>query len=244
VMLLQNLDIRRGLVNGSRGVVEAFKLCPVVKEILRGEERLIGPEDIDKFPGCRFEDLKFNQKTDFEGNIWRICRFDRYPLVRFVNNTSRIIVPETFERTLYRQGTCTRKQIPLRLAWALTIHKSQGATLDYVVCDLQGCFTSGQAYVALSRARSMLGLQIRNFSSRHVTADPLVEAFYGALDRHDVTSFLDERAGLWWYPILKSPSWLKMFQYASSKNAKANSQQFRSWVQEYKPLEGYQGWGI
>ena len=108
---------------------------------------------------------------------------------------SRIIVPETFERSLYRQGKCVRKQIPLRLAWALTIHKSQGATLDYVVCDLQGCFTSGQAYVALSRARSMQGLQIKNFSSKNVTADPLVEAFYDALDRHDMRNFLDEQAG-------------------------------------------------
>ena len=195
VMLLQNLDIQNGLVNGSRGVVEAFKLCPVVKEILHGEERLIGPGDVDKFPGCLFDELKFNQKTDFEGKIWRICRFDRYPLVRFVNNVSRIIVPETFERTLYRQGRCLREQVPLRLAWALTIHKSQGATLDYVVCDLKGCFTSGQSYVALSRARSMLGLEIRNFCSDHVTADPLVEAFYDALDRHDTTAFLEEKAG-------------------------------------------------
>lgn len=195
VMLLQNLDIDNGLVNGSRGVVEAFKLCPVAKDVINGEERLIGPDDVGKFPGCRFEDIKFHQQADFDGKIWRICRFDRYPLVRFVNNVSRIIVKHTFERTLYRQGKCLREQIPLRLAWALTIHKSQGATLDYVVCDLQGCFTSGQAYVALSRARSMMGLQIKNFSAKHVTADPLVEEFYDALDRHDMSKFLEERAG-------------------------------------------------
>jgi len=243
VMLLQNLDIKSGLVNGSRGVVETFKLCPVIKAIINGEEQLIGPNDMDKFPGMRFEDLKFNQKTDFDSKVWRICRFDRYPLVRFVNNISRIIVPETFERVLYRQGKCVRIQIPLRLAWALTIHKSQGASLDFVMCDLQGCFTSGQAYVALSRARSMLGLQIKNFHSKNVTADPLVEAFYDALDRHEMRKFLEEQAGLWWFPILKSPAWLKMFSHASSKNARENSRQFRSWLAEYKPFHGYCGWG-
>jgi len=50
--------------------------------------------------------------------------------------------------------------------------------------------------------------------------------------------------GLWWFPILKSPSWLNMFQYASSKNARVNAEQFRAWVAEYKPIEGYQGWGV
>jgi len=243
VMLLQNLDIKNGLVNGSRGVVEMFKLCPVIKAIINGEELLIGPNDMDKFPGMRFEDLKFNQKTDFDSKVWRICRFDRYPLVRFVNNVSRIIVPESFERVLYRQGKCVRLQIPLRLAWALTIHKSQGASLDFVMCDLQGCFTSGQAYVALSRARSMLGLQIKNFHSKNVTADPLVKAFYDALDNHEMRNFLEEQAGLWWFPILKSPTWLKMFSNASSKNARENSRQFRSWLAEYKPFDGYRGWG-
>lgn len=195
VMLLQNLDIQKGLVNGSRGVVEAFKLCPVARDVINGEELLIGPDDVAKFPGCRYEDIKFHQQLDFDGKIWRIFRFDRFPLVRFVNDISRIITPFSFERTLYRQGKCIRRQIPLRLAWALTIHKSQGATLDYVVCDLQGCFTSGQAYVALSRARSMLGLRIKNFNAKLVTADSLVEAFYDALDRQDMTTFLEETAG-------------------------------------------------
>lgn len=72
-----------------------------------------------------------------------------------------------------------------------------------MVCDLAGCFTSGQAYVALSRARSLVGLQIKNFNSNHVTADPLVTAFYDALDRQDMRNFLAEKAGLWWYPILQ-----------------------------------------
>ena len=120
-----------------------------------------------------------------------------------MNKESKIIVPTPFERNLYRQGLCRRKQVPLRLAWALTIHKSQGSTLDLVVCDLRGCFTTGQAYVALSRARSMQGLQILNFDPSGVATDPLVESFYAALDKtmmdnNAMDDFLQEEAGLWW----------------------------------------------
>ncbi len=51
-------------------------------------------------------------------------------------------------------------QYPVKLAWALTIHKSQGMTLDYLHCDLGSCFENGHAYVALSRARNIEGLSL------------------------------------------------------------------------------------
>jgi hypothetical protein len=151
-------------------------------------------------------------------------------------------MPTEFKRTLYRQGTCVRQQLPLRLAWAMTVHKSQGSTLDLVLCDLRGCFTSGQAYVALSRARSMQGLEIRNFDARQVQSDPLVDAFYRALNDGSVDEFLETEAGLWWFPILESPEWLKMFCNASNSLARLNSAQFQQWVQDYRPPQDYKGW--
>jgi hypothetical protein len=58
-----------------------------------------------------------------------------------------------------------------------------------------------------------------------------------------IVSTFNTLLGLWWFPILKVPSWLRMFQLSNGKNSKENSQQFRSWVAEYKPLDGYKGWG-
>ena len=54
------------------------------------------------------------------------------------------------------------------LAWAMTIHKSQGLTLDYVTVSLAEMFANGQAYVALSRARSKAGLQIAGYNPKCV----------------------------------------------------------------------------
>jgi ATP-dependent exoDNAse (exonuclease V) alpha subunit len=65
------------------------------------------------------------------------------------------------------------KQIPIRLAWAITVHKSQGMTLDYAQVDLSRTFEKGQGYVALSRLKSLDGLQLTGFNSTALKVDPL-----------------------------------------------------------------------
>lgn len=71
-------------------------------------------------------------------------------------------------------------QYPLMLAWAVTIHKSQGKTLDSVLVDLgNGAFASGQVYVALSRCRSLEGIRLaRPLRNTDVKCDPLIKRFY------------------------------------------------------------------
>ena len=75
----------------------------------------------------------------------------------------------------------SRTQVPLILAWALSIHKAQGQTLERVKVDLGKVFEKGQAYVALSRATCQEGLQILRFDPKKVMAHEKVRAFYASL---------------------------------------------------------------
>ena len=93
------------------------------------------------------------------------------------------VEPATWERC-NNDGKvlATMTQMPLILGWAITIHKSQGMTLDYMSCDLSNCFEYGQAYVALSRIRTLEGLSIdKPISKRDIKADKIIIDYYRRL---------------------------------------------------------------
>ena len=106
------------------------------------------------------------------------------PVVRFSSGLVRTIHREQWNVALgtgkYVRNAC-RSQIPLELAWALSIHKSQGMSLDLVQVSLSKAFEAGQAYVALSRAKTLKGLSILDFKPSAVFANPLAVAFYQKL---------------------------------------------------------------
>jgi ATP-dependent DNA helicase PIF1 len=96
------------------------------------------------------------------GVITQIPDTQDYVRVRWYNNLETNVTKVTWEIEDER-FIRTRSQIPLILAWSMTIHKCQGSTLDYVVCDLgKSIFAPGQAYVALSRVRTIDGLLLSN----------------------------------------------------------------------------------
>jgi ATP-dependent exoDNAse (exonuclease V) alpha subunit len=110
-----------------------------------------------------------------------------YPVVEFAGNKLLTISPEEWlvERFDDKKKVVITdagmSQIPLILAWAMTIHKSQGLTLDKISCDLSDVFSPGQAYVALSRARSLDGVFIEAINFNKIRADNAAIDFYRGL---------------------------------------------------------------
>jgi ATP-dependent DNA helicase PIF1 len=105
------------------------------------------------------------------------------PHVEFLKQGSTVRIPISVAMwELEDNPNVFRVQIPLRLAWACTIHKAQGATLDCALVDIgRGTFESGQAYVALSRVRSLDGLYIHDFDPTAFRTNEEVLAFYRSI---------------------------------------------------------------
>jgi ATP-dependent DNA helicase PIF1 len=100
-----------------------------------------------------------------------------FPLVKFNNGVERVMVRHCWPSENI-EGLALA-QVPLILAWAVTIHKSQGATLDLMEIDIgSNVFEYGQTYVGLSRARSLEGLYIKSFAPEKIKVNPKVQAFY------------------------------------------------------------------
>jgi len=107
------------------------------------------------------------------------------PIVKFANGVKRIIERHTWQSEEY--PCLTVSQYPLCLAWALTIHKIQGATMAMAEMDLgNSVFEYGQTYVALSRIQSLEGLYLSAFRSDKIKANPKVREFYDAIPKIDI----------------------------------------------------------
>ncbi|KAF7308275.1 ATP-dependent DNA helicase PIF1 [Mycena chlorophos] len=160
VMLIKNMD--ESLVNGSMGRVIKFsdpaKALQEDVDILGETANGLGKKPMSTAPAGK-------------GIL--------YPVVEFQlasgGKATMMVKPESFKVELPTgEVQASRTQLPLILAWALSIHKSQGQTLERVKVDLGRVFEKGQAYVALSRATSLEGLQVLRFDPSKVMAHPKV----------------------------------------------------------------------
>ncbi len=140
------------------------------------------------------------EKRYFNGKIGRIVRVANDSiLVRCADDATDIeVTPAEWQNVKYSLNESTKEieeqilgtftQYPLKLAWAITIHKSQGLTFERAIIDAQAAFAHGQVYVALSRCKSFEGIVLRStiaFSS--VKTDPVVKQYSEQAERNAPT---------------------------------------------------------
>ena len=111
-----------------------------------------------------------------------------YPIVRFYNGIVKTLSPYYWVSDNY--PNIAIGQIPLILAWAITIHKIQGATLKAAEIDIgKTIFESGQTYVALSRIESLDGLYLSNFDPNKIKTNESVNNFYDNIPIHEYKDY-------------------------------------------------------
>ena len=177
----------------------------------------------------------------YNGKIGRITYIDNERIeVSCPNENEKIEVePQTWENTRYTLNETTKQiegevlgtftQYPLRLAWAITIHKSQGLTFEHAIIDAQQAFASGQVYVALSRCRTLEGLVLASTLNRNaVINDARVDSYIAQQNIRAAESIKS-------LPLLKEEYYrmmlLELFNFSEIYNAE--SALFRTLVEHF-----------
>ena len=180
----------------------------LVEQLKRG---CLSPENLELKKGAIVMFTKNNLHKGFvNGTMGTVMGFDQYddenyPIVKIRHG--RQLTVEPMEWTIEENGEAVAKieQVPLRLAWAMTIHKSQGITLDEAFMDLNEAFVEGQGYVALSRVKTLDGLYLAGYNDKALSVHPIVlrhddifrqlsgeaESAHVNLDREEIEQFHD-----------------------------------------------------
>lgn len=149
------------------------------KQLQQGlAKNCLSPETLE----LKLEAMVVCTKNNFEagyvnGTLGRVVDFtgmEGYPVIETSDGKRITIKPASWEMVEDKKVLAAVEQIPLRLAWAITVHKSQGMSLDAAEIDLSKAFVYGQGYVALSRVRSLDGLKMLGMSPTALRVDPKV----------------------------------------------------------------------
>jgi len=164
------------------GEEHIFQMTSIGKKALidRIKKSCLSPEILVLKKGAKVIFTKNNFEKGFvNGTLGEVIGFseDDIPIVRTSQN--RKIEASQMEWSIEQEDKVLASvtQIPLRLAWALTVHKSQGMTLDSAIVDLSDAFEYGQGYVAISRVKSLSGLFLLGLNKRALEVHPKIADF-------------------------------------------------------------------
>ncbi len=148
----------------------------LIEQLIRG---CLSPEILELKVGAAVMFTKNNFDIGYvNGTLGTVDHFTKNgaPVVK-LRSGKRIVVAAT-EWTIEEGGRILARigQLPLRLAWAITVHKSQGMSLDAAMMDLSKAFEYGQGYVALSRVRTLKGIILRGISGNALRVHPQILA--------------------------------------------------------------------
>jgi ATP-dependent DNA helicase PIF1 len=178
---------------------------PLIESLKRG---CLSPERLELKEGAAVMFTKNNPQSGYQnGTLGTVVRFERgtdFPVVLLKDG--REITAQPLEWVVEEGGKVRARveQVPLRLAWAITVHKSQGQSLDAAAIDLSRAFEYGQGYVALSRLRALSGLHLLGWSENALLVHPEVlrkDAYFKGASDEAARVFASlaetgERAGL------------------------------------------------
>lgn len=118
------------------------------------------------------------------GVITKFTKDNNRPVVRFIDGNEKTIYPERFPLLSAGVAIAERMQLPIDLSWGISVHKSQGMSVDKAEINLRNIFECGQAYVALSRVKSLEGLSlVYPINATQVIANPKVIEFYRKIEK-------------------------------------------------------------
>ncbi|MGO1623791.1 MAG: AAA family ATPase [Psychrobacter sp.] len=169
VMFIKN-NTELGVSNGTMGELIGF-VAVKVDDSKDSSDTIIKEDESDS---DAYTASAGNDETDSEQAKAKKPTTQKMPVVRL--NSGREVVAEPEEWIIEDETgdvLASYLQVPLCLAWAITIHKSQGMTLDAAEIDLSRTFELGQGYVALSRLKSLAGLQLLGMNNMSLQLDPL-----------------------------------------------------------------------